>query len=77
MKTKAITVDKEILSGTPVFSGTRVPVFILFDYLEGDLKVDDFLKSFPTVKKTQVMNVLQMAEQFITSIASSNESIVG
>lgn len=65
MKSKSITIDKEILGGTPVFSKTRVPVQTLFDYLEGAHTIDDFLKSFPTVKKIQVMDVLHKAEQFV------------
>ena len=64
MKTKSITIDKDILGGTPVFSGTRVSVQSLFDYLEGGYSIDDFLKSFPTVKKIQVMDVLHTAEKF-------------
>jgi len=65
MKPKSVTIDKEILGGTPVFTGTRVPVQSLFDYLEGTYTIDDFLKSFPTVKKAQVINVLHTAEQFV------------
>ena len=65
MKKQFITIDKEILGGTPVFSGTRIPVQTLFDYLEGGYSIGDFLKSFPTVKKTQVMNVLHTAEKFV------------
>ena len=67
MKTKFITIDKEILGGTPVFLGTRIPVQTLFDYLEGGYSIDDFLKSFPTLKKTQVMNVLRTAEKFVVA----------
>lgn len=67
MKTKSIIIDKEILGGTPVFSGTRVPLQSLFDYLEGGYSIDDFLQSFPTVKKTQVMNVLHTAEKFVVA----------
>jgi uncharacterized protein (DUF433 family) len=51
MKAKSVTINKEILGGTPVFIGTRVPVQTLFDYLEGAYTIDDFLKSFPTVKR--------------------------
>ena len=65
MKKKSVTIDNEILGGTPVSAGTRVPVQTLFDYVEGGYSIDDFLKSFPTVKKTHVMNVLHKAEQFV------------
>lgn len=47
------------MSGTPVFAGTRVPVQTLFDYIEGGETVDDFLDGFPTVKKSQVVAVLE------------------
>lgn len=67
MNKKSVTINKEILGGTPVFSGTRVPVQILFDYVEGGHTIDDFLKSFPTVKKSQVMSVLHKAEQLVTN----------
>ena len=56
----AINVDKDIMSGTPVFRGTRVPVAILFDYLEDD-KLDSFLENYPTVTKEQVADVIKMA----------------
>lgn len=65
MKTKPVTINKEILGGTPVFVGTRVPVQTLFDYLEGAYTIDDFLKSFPTVKKKLVVDVLHKAEQLV------------
>ena len=65
MKMKSVTINKEILGGTPVFTGTRVPVQSLFDYLEGSKTIDEFLKSFPTVKKVQVMDVLHNAGQLI------------
>lgn len=51
----------EIMSGTPVFVGTRVPVQALFDYLEEDGTVDEFLDSFPTVTREQVFGFLGQA----------------
>ncbi len=57
---KIIHVDKEILGGTPVFMGTRVPVKNLFDYLEEGESIADFLDDFPSVKKEQMHSVLQM-----------------
>jgi uncharacterized protein (DUF433 family) len=66
MKKKSITIHPEILGGTPVFTGTRVSVQTLFDYVEGGQTIDEFLKSFPTVKKSQVIDVLHTAEQLIT-----------
>jgi len=60
---KIINIDKEILGGTPVFMGTRVPIKNLFDYLEDGEPVSEFLDDFPTVKKVQVEKVIKMAHQ--------------
>lgn len=51
----------QILGGTPVFVGTRVPVQTLFDYLEGGETVDEFLRQFPSVKREQAIAALGMA----------------
>ena len=51
------------MGGTPVFSGTRVPVQTLIDYLEGGESIDDFLKGFPTVTREQVIAVLEEAKE--------------
>jgi uncharacterized protein (DUF433 family) len=51
--------DPEIMGGTPVFVGTRVPLQNLIDYLEGGESVDDFLEAFPTVKKEQAFAVIE------------------
>jgi uncharacterized protein (DUF433 family) len=53
--------DPEILSGTPVFVGTRVPVQSLFDYLEGGETLDEFLSQFPSVKRDQALAALEFA----------------
>ena len=53
--------DPEILGGTPVFVGTRVPVRSLFDYLEGGDTLDDFLRQFPSVKREQAIAALDLA----------------
>jgi uncharacterized protein (DUF433 family) len=54
-----IQCDPEILGGTPVFAGTRVPVLGLFDHLEAGDSIDDFLEGFPSVKRDQVIAVLE------------------
>lgn len=54
--------DPDILSGTPVFAGTRVPVQTLLDYLEGGESIDDFLEGFPSVKREQVIAFLEEAK---------------
>ena len=56
---KLIQRSKEILGGTPVFAGTRVPVQTLLDYLEGGETIDDFLEGFPTVTRKQVIAFLE------------------
>ena len=66
MQSKNITIDSEILSGTPVFKGTRVPVKNLFDYLETGETLETFLDDFPSVKKAQVVAVLEEAEEYLT-----------
>ncbi|HEV2148763.1 MAG TPA: DUF433 domain-containing protein [Longimicrobiaceae bacterium] len=55
--------DPEILSGVPVFVGTRVPVQTLVEYLEGGYSVDGFLDNFPTVRREQVNAFLEQAMQ--------------
>ena len=58
-----IQIDPEILGGTPVFSGTRVPIRSLFDHLEGGESIDDFLEGFPSVRRDQVVALLEMSQQ--------------
>jgi len=53
-----ITVDPEIMSGVPVFTGTRVPVSALLENLEAGVSLDEFLTNFPTVSREQVVRVL-------------------
>lgn len=54
-----VTIDKEIMSGAPVFKGTRVPVKNLIDYLEGGYDIEVFLDHFPAVKGEQVIKFLE------------------
>ena len=62
-----IEVDPEKMSGTPVFTGTRVPIDHLFDYLEAGDSLDMFLDDFPTVKREQALGVLElMRERLLT-----------
>lgn len=62
-----ISVDKDVLSGTPVFKETRVPIKNFFDYLETGESIETFLKDFPTVKKEQVIQLLAHLEETILS----------
>lgn len=61
-----ITISPEIQSGVPVFTGTRVPVKILFDYLKGGDSLEEFFADFPSVSKEQVNRVLDIAESALT-----------
>ncbi|NOT24986.1 MAG: DUF433 domain-containing protein [Acidobacteria bacterium] len=56
---EAITSDREVMHGVPVFRGTRVPVKMLFDYLENGDSLDDFLEGFPTVSRELAVQVLE------------------
>ena len=55
-----VEVDPEKMSGTPVFTGTRVPISHLFDYLEAGDSLDVFLDDFPTVAREQALGVLEL-----------------
>jgi len=58
-----ISIDPEIMSGTPVFEGTRVPIQNLFDYIEGGEDLVEFLDDFPSVSKSAAVAVLEMAKR--------------
>ncbi|MCE2405320.1 MAG: DUF433 domain-containing protein [Dehalococcoidia bacterium] len=55
--------DPNVLGGTPVFPGTRVPVRILMEHLEAGDRLEDFLASYPTVSRSQALQVLQQAKE--------------
>jgi uncharacterized protein (DUF433 family) len=57
--------DPEIVSGALVFSGTRVPIKTLFDYLKGGESLAEFLDDFPTVEKSHVISVLELAHSML------------
>jgi uncharacterized protein (DUF433 family) len=63
--------DHEIMSGTPVFVGTRVPFQTLLDYLEGGQPLSEFLEDFPTVSKEQAIAGLGTSEDALLARASS------
>ena len=65
MTDKVIDRRPDILGGTPVFSGTRVPVRILIEHLEAGDRLDDFLDSFPTVSRSQAIEVLEWAKAMV------------
>jgi uncharacterized protein (DUF433 family) len=61
MAIKVVQRSSDVLGGTPVFAGTRVPVQNLLDYLEGGERLDDFLEDFPTVTREQAVAFLEQA----------------
>jgi len=67
MTTKQLGIhsDPEVLSGTPVFVGTRVPAQTLLDYLEEGSTLDEFLGHFPTVTREQAVAVLELAKELL------------
>jgi uncharacterized protein (DUF433 family) len=73
---KVINVDADIMGGTPVFWGTRVPVKNLFDYLETGETMDDFLEDFDGVQRSQALRVLELSRKMIeTSTTILHESV--
>ncbi len=64
-----ITVDPDILGGTPVFKGTRVPVKTLFDYLEANYTLDEFLECFPSVSHEMACRLLERSESALLAAA--------
>jgi uncharacterized protein (DUF433 family) len=69
MKPSVISVNPEIMSGTPCFAGTRVPVKTLFDYLDGGHPLSDFLSDFPTVTADQAHQLLAEAKARALAVA--------
>lgn len=76
---KSVVVSNpEILSGTPVFAGTRVPVKNLTDYLEGGSTIDEFLDDFPSVTREQVVAFLEEGEAAdLAALARAQELEIG
>ena len=66
-----ITLDPEIVSGAPVFRGTRVPVDALLSNLEAGLTIDEFLENFPTVTREQALQVLGFSRSTLQRLAQS------
>ena len=74
MSHKTINRDPRILGGTPVFSGSRVPIRILIEHLEAGDRLDDFLDSYPTVSRDQAIEVLEAAKAALTG--TPDEAVV-
>jgi uncharacterized protein (DUF433 family) len=70
MSKSVVSKSADVMGGTPVFSGTRVPVQTLLDYLEAGDTIDDFLKGFPSVTRDQVIDFLEEAkDRLVASVA--------
>ena len=67
---QAVHSDPEILSGTPVFSGTRVPFQALLDYVEGNHTLEEFLDDFPTVSRELAIRALEQAKDLLVAGAN-------
>jgi len=70
MGKSVISCSPKVMGGTPVFSGTRVPVQTLLDYLESGESIDDFLAGFPSVNREQVIEFLEQAKDRLVATAS-------
>ncbi len=70
MNKQIISASSDVMGGTPVFAGTRVPIQTFIDYIKGGESIDDFLEGFPTVGREQVIAFLEAAqEQMIKMVA--------
>lgn len=70
MDKPVISRSSEVMGGTPVFAGTRVPVQTLLDYLEAGDSIDEFLAGFPSVSREQVIQFLEQATNRLVATAS-------
>ena len=68
---RVIHSDPDILGGTPVFIGTRVPIKTLLDYLAAGDSLDEFLDHFPSVSRAQAIAALELAKEMLSAYASS------
>jgi uncharacterized protein (DUF433 family) len=69
MQKPVISCNPDVMGGTPVFSGTRVPVQTLLDYLEAGDSIDDFLAGFPSISREQVISFLEQATDRLVAAA--------
>ncbi len=70
MKTNVVSISNDVMGGTPVFAGTRVPIKTLIDYLKAGDSIDDFLEGFPSVSREQVVEFLERAEKEMEKVAA-------
>jgi uncharacterized protein (DUF433 family) len=80
MKSLPVSVDPELMSGTPCFTGTRVPLHTLIDYLETGATIETFLEDFPSVQRVQIEQFLRLSERWMIQLAAEqgvHENLVG
>ena len=65
VEAQIISRSPDIMSGTPVFAGTRVPIQTMIDYLAGGHPLDEFLDDFPTVRREQALELLQRVKEML------------
>ena len=65
MGDQLVTIDPEILGGTPVFTGTRVPIAVLFENLADGLTLDEIIESYPTLRRSMAIDALHQAESLL------------
>ncbi len=71
-KNEVVERKQEVLAGTPVFKGTRVPIKVLFDYLKAGDGIEEFLQDFPTVKREKVVQLLELSSEVLVGESSEN-----
>ncbi len=72
-----MSASPDVMGGTPVFAGTRVPIQTLLDYLKAGESINDFLDGFPSVSKDQVITLLEAAEKQLIHSMAQHENPVG
>jgi uncharacterized protein (DUF433 family) len=65
-----VQIDSGVMSGAPVFRGTRVPIQILFDHIETGETIEEFLEGFPSVKREQVIDLLTLVARRVPELAT-------
>lgn len=70
MKGSVVSISEDVMGGTPVFAGTRVPIQTLIDFLTAGDSIDDFIEGFPTVSREQVVEYLKQAEVEMEKVAA-------
>ena len=70
LEARIVSKSPDVMGGTPVFAGTRVPIQTLLDYVEAGDSIDDFLDGFPTVRREQVIGLLEEATERLIALVA-------